>query len=87
MITHPHDASLVLFDPADVEADPAAHPLIGEYRADLRAVAEWARAYLCLAAPGAGLGSGRCARTRRRRWTAAPSGWPSSRAAATPSSR
>ncbi|MEV4835300.1 DUF6875 domain-containing protein [Nonomuraea sp. NPDC049486] len=54
MITHPHDASLVLFDPADVEADPAAHPLIGEHRADLRAVVEWARAYLCRPHPELG---------------------------------
>jgi hypothetical protein len=47
MIRHPHDDSLVLFEPADVDPDPASHPLIGEHLADLRAVVAWARAYLC----------------------------------------
>ncbi|WP_188189739.1 DUF6875 domain-containing protein [Nonomuraea sp. SYSU D8015] len=47
MIRHPHDDSLVLFDPADLEPDLAPHPLIGEHQADLRAVVAWARAYLC----------------------------------------
>lgn len=45
MIRHPHDDSLVLFESADLGPDP--HPLSGEHLADLLAVVEWARAYLC----------------------------------------
>ncbi|MDA0634426.1 hypothetical protein OUY22_13460 [Nonomuraea sp. MCN248] len=54
MIRHPHDDALVLFDPVDLEQDPAPHPLVGEHRADLLAVVAWARAYLCRPHPDLG---------------------------------
>jgi hypothetical protein len=54
MIRHPNDDSLVLFDAADLNLDPAPHPLIDRHRADLRAIVGWAREYLCRPHPELG---------------------------------
>ncbi|MFI6481997.1 DUF6875 domain-containing protein [Nonomuraea sp. NPDC050663] len=54
MITHPTDPSLMLFDPADVEADEPPHPLVRQYATELRAVVAWAHEYLCRPHPDLG---------------------------------